>query len=417
MRTRLRRVRWFIREQPYKFVRLAAASSIWGWLAPRRQYRRIMGRRFHAPLVEEARGILVIRPDELGDVVLSTPFLRELRKAAPRARITLVVKGSCRELVEYCPFVDRVVTYNWEHISFEAIWRPWQFRWAALRTRFGALRGRRFDLVLIPRRDADYYGAHYLAHLCAGRAAVVAHQESVVVNSPPAWLPDFPPDVVVTNPRIEHETEHGLSFLRALGASSASGPLEVWLSDGDRAVADAKLAAIFPRTAPLVVLHPSGGRSALKQWPLDRFAELLVALSMDHQRDFLVIGGPGENQIGEFFRRIKAPNVALSVGGFTLREYAAIFARSFAFIGGDTGLMHLAAASGTRVIALLGSTSAIRFGPRTPTAHVISLRYPCSPDRLGTFENRCQRCRFDEPRCLTELLASEVIAATRLALA
>ena len=60
--------------------------------------------------VEDAHNILVLRADGVGDVVMTGPFLRELRRARPHARITLVVAPRALNLVQPCPYVDRVLT-------------------------------------------------------------------------------------------------------------------------------------------------------------------------------------------------------------------------------------------------------------------------------------------------------------------
>jgi ADP-heptose:LPS heptosyltransferase len=75
--------------------------------------------------------------------------------------------------------------------------------------------------------------------------------------------------------------------------------------------------------------------------------------------------------------------------------------------------MHLAAAAGTRVLAIFGPTSEIRFSPLGANCRVISLHYECSPDRLGTYKDRCETCRFSEPRCLTELPVGTVFDEVR----
>ena len=56
--------------------------------------------------------ILIIRLDEIGDVVMTTPFIRELRRNFPKANITLIVKSQTFNLIELCPYVDEILTFN-----------------------------------------------------------------------------------------------------------------------------------------------------------------------------------------------------------------------------------------------------------------------------------------------------------------
>src|SRR5262245_56158794 len=91
-----------------KIISFPMSETVLGWAAPLRTLRQIRGWKLRPVPLAQARKILVLRPDEIGDVVLTTAFLRELRHAAPHARIDLIVKHECRELVEHCPYVNAV---------------------------------------------------------------------------------------------------------------------------------------------------------------------------------------------------------------------------------------------------------------------------------------------------------------------
>lgn len=383
---------------------------LWIWGAPRRAWRLRSGAPPHRPALADAERILVIRPDELGDLVLSTAFLRELRRAAPAAGITLLVKSANAELAALCPYVDAVASLgfdpNWSPQQQCRLWRE------ALRLSWRREFRRGFDLVLLPRRDADWARAEMVAHYLAGRGAVLAHRESAIQNTQrPPPQPELA-DACFSNPiPDEYEATHNLSFLRWLGASPVSDRLELWFSEPERAAAEAWLARRGLAPGNFIVLHPSGGRSTLKQWPRARFAELHAALLRETSKSALVIGGPDETWIAAAFPATSRTQT--SVGELSPRQLAAVLSHAALFVGGDSGPLHIAAAAGAPVVGVFGSTSIARFAPRGARAHVVSLRYACSPDTLRTFENRCQRCRFDSPLCLHELPTSAVLKACR----
>jgi ADP-heptose:LPS heptosyltransferase len=83
--------------------------------------------------------------------VLSTPFLRNLRNVVPRAFITLVVKPSVYDLVEHCPYVNEVLTYD--PGPLQEITSP-DRQWRTLRFAARYLWRRRFDVAIVPRWDA-----------------------------------------------------------------------------------------------------------------------------------------------------------------------------------------------------------------------------------------------------------------------
>src|SRR5512141_888224 len=117
--------------------------------------------------------MLVVRLDEIGDVVLMSAFLRELRRNASDASITLVVKPGTRELVERCPYVNEVLPFDWGASGRMATLRL-RARAAAMARK--ELWPRRFDLALHPRWDADYYQASFLTYF-SGAATRVGYSE------------------------------------------------------------------------------------------------------------------------------------------------------------------------------------------------------------------------------------------------
>lgn len=383
------------------------------WLAPSRTARLWGGWRPPRVPLGMAKRILVIRPDEIGDVVLTGPFLRALRQAAPQAHISLLVKEECRELVALCPHVDAV-----RSLPFSARWTAG--RWLDLLIAAGRLKAalpkEGFDLVLLPRCDVDWYGAALIGHLLAGNGAVVRHRDAR------PGLAGSPELAIITedyaNPVMEHEVLRPLRFLTWCGA--AAGPdshLEAWVGDADRAFARGWLRSRFAGAAPLVVMHPSGGRSWLKQWPVEHFQATLVDLKAQTPFNILVVVGADEDWIAEAFAAQESERCAIGVGALGLRQLWAVLEQAALFIGGDCGPMHMASAAGTRVIGIFGPTSELRFRPWGANSSVVSLRYGCAPDVVKSFEDRCKTCYFLAPRCLTELPPGRVIAEARAACA
>jgi hypothetical protein len=117
-----------------RFAGILDSASVLRWAAPMRAFRQICGWRPERTALTEARRILVIRPDEIGDVILTSPFLRDLRQAAPGAKITLLVKPACYPLVQHCPHADAVFTLKfaspWEKLSVLGVcWQAMKLKW------------------------------------------------------------------------------------------------------------------------------------------------------------------------------------------------------------------------------------------------------------------------------------------------
>lgn len=154
---------------------------------------------------------------------------------------------------------------------------------------------------------------------------------------------------------------------------------------------------------PIAVLHP-GATKYYKQWPVTHFATLARAL---HRQGYqLVLTGAGERdgtaitalrQLGD------TPMTSLH-DRLSIAELIALCRQAALFVGNDTGPTHLAAAAGTRTVALFGPTDEHRWGPMGANVRIVRHPLPCPPD--------CHRgrCSLDH-RCINTLAAEPVLAA------
>jgi heptosyltransferase-2 len=355
-----------------------------------------------------ARSILVVRPDEIGDVVLTTAFLRELRRAAPRARITLVVKPEVRNVVDRCPYVDEVLTFATAGGRWTGeVARPVR----ALRAAVGRLRPLAAEIAFVPRWDVDRWGASFLAYW-AGAPVRVGHSERVlpfkrVINRGFDRLLTHP----VCDTARKHEVERTLDLLRSLGHQPASDRLELWTDADDDGFAVQFFAARGVTPADRVVaLNPSAGHSVLKQWPVEHFSALARRLAADGCTKVLVIGSRGDAALGRAIAEAAPASVLDATGQTTLRQTVALLRRADVCVTTDTGPMHMAVAAGVPVVALFGSSDYRSYGPRHEH-RVLSLDLACSPAIADDKRDRCNHCELGEPRCMIDLPVARAYAA------
>src|SRR2546426_1503766 len=356
--------------------------------------------------LSQVKRVLVVRLDEIGDVVLTTPFLRELRRNLPNAWITLVVKPAVHNLVELCPYANEVLTYDW---SISGVFAPLQRHWRVLRFAYCYLWPRHFDLAIVPRWDADYYHATYVAYFSGARWRV-GYSENVDehklrLNGSFDRLFTH----VLNDRTLRHEVERNLEVIRCLGGGVQDQRMELWVGDEDEAFAESVLreAGILPGEM-VIGFGPSGGGSPLKTWPLNSFIELGCSLRRKYICRILVFGGPGEEGLGWQIERAVGHAVINVVGKTTLRQMAALLERCDLYVGNDSGPMHVAAAVGTPVEAIFGGSCHHRFGPWGNGDAVLSLALPCSPCFQMHHPDRCSRCIFDRPHCLVDLTVAKV---------
>jgi ADP-heptose:LPS heptosyltransferase len=310
------------------------------WLASPKVISRIFPHRAGQSFTwHEARSILVLKLDEIGDFVLVTPFLRELRRNAPQARITLIVKPAVLNLAETCPHVDAVLAYDSQTLGL----RAWQLRrqWRALRL---ARRLSRPDLAVIPRWGEDAYNATHLARYSRARA-IVAYTEQAT-DAKRGMNRGY--DRLITHivPAIapRHEVELNLNLLQYFGGDIENSSLELWLTDADRAFATSVLSAGKKYAA-----FTAGALDPARRWPTEHYAALAHWLHETHGVAPVVLGNTVDPTL---------PDALDLRGCTTLRQAAAVLARCRLFVGNDTGLKHLAAAVGTPVVEI----SAFRTG-------------------------------------------------------
>ena len=157
---------------------------------------------------------------------------------------------------------------------------------------------------------------------------------------------------------------------------------------------------------PVIGCIPGAEYGPAKAWPLESYGELIRRLAPEGFQIW-ILGSRSEREAGE---RIRAASDGAAVnlcGQTRLEDAADLLSLTSMVVSNDTGLMHVAAAVGTRVVAVFGSSSPRYTPPLTDTATVLYLDLDCSP----CFERRCP---FDHYRCLRDVSVDSVLSAVRL---
>jgi ADP-heptose:LPS heptosyltransferase len=169
-------------------------------------------------------------------------------------------------------------------------------------------------------------------------------------------------------------------------------------------------------SASLIVVHVSAG-NPFRRWPSASFAEVAAGLAADDPaRRIIITSGPSERAAAEVVAadaRQRAGAAAAGIvrtGEFDLAELRALVDRADLYIGGDSGPLHIAATTGTPIVALFGPTLAERSMPwRDPAIRSIAVdggALPCRP----CHQRRCEPGDF---RCLTGISPNMVLAAAK----
>jgi ADP-heptose:LPS heptosyltransferase len=279
--------------------------------------------------------ILIVRRDNIGDLVCTTPLVDALRARHPQAWIGALVNTYNADVLAGNPALDAVHAYEkMKHRSGSLL--------SNLLKRIklaSSLRGGKLDYVLAP--SAWPQALKIAARLRAAR----------VLSSSPLWEAD---------PR--HEVERAFSLGAALGVQGEPGAMRIF-SD---AATVAEVGKRVPAGRPLVAIHISA-RQAIRRWPVQRYAALAKELARSAAVMLLWSPGaaddprhPGDDEIARNFPEVE--NLA-KVETPDLRTLIAALSLADRVICPDGGAMHIAAALGKPIVALWADSPVERWRP------------------------------------------------------
>ncbi len=306
--------------------------------------------------------ILIIRTDRIGDVVLSTPVIRTLRRTYPDAYIGMMVRPENRELVDGNPDLNEVVLYDkeGEHKSWLA----------TLRFAF-QLKTKRYDTAVILHST----NRAILVSFFAGIKRRIGYARRL-----PWLLTDPVPYVKKEGQR--HELDYNLDLLKPIGIRSAVRDLFIPTAPAQQKKVENFLFHEGIGNNPYIVIHP-GASCPSKRWPFARFAALADRLIHHYGIEVVVIAGPGDKKTGEEMVRSMAYRPAQALGIFSLGETACLLKGAKCLISNDSGPVHIASAVGAPVAAIFGrwggGLSPTRWGPTGPNSRILHKDIGCRP--------------------------------------
>lgn len=318
--------------------------------------------------LDDASRILVVRLDNLGDVLLTAPLARALRQALPGAEITLLASPGGAAAAPLLPWYDRIETLRavWQDLGGRLPLDP--ARELALVER---LRAGRYDAALICTSfsqtpwPAAY--ATYLAGIPVRAAIAVDFGGSVLSHAVP------PP------PGGTHQAERNLHLVESLGLPVSDRRLAVAVppESGQRATRWLREAGIADGEAVAIV---PGASCEARRWPASRYAAVARGLAAGG-REVVILGTEKEREAADVIAG--ACPSALSLAGRTsFPEFAALIERAAVVVCGNSAALHLADALGRPVVALYSGTDLeSEWAPRTSPSHVFRVPTPCAPCR------------------------------------
>lgn len=299
--------------------------------------------------------IVLILPCCIGDVVMATATLKALRRGFPDAHITWAVGSWSRPAIEHHNMIDAVLDTGREALPVKSANGLIRF--------VRQLRAGRYDLAVSLVRSPLISLAVLLSNI-PQRAGIDSAGRGFGYNLRAKVNPN----------QSRHEAEIYLDVARALGLETTDCYANVPVADTDRQAVHSILAERSLRDTSYMVVNPAGGSNPgmvmdAKRWPTSNFAALAdrLAPKLEVSQVVLVAGPQDGELITAVESKLNTPSIRL-VGQLTFGQIAALANEARLYIGNDTGLTHLAAASGAPTVMILGPSDPARYAPFTPNA-------------------------------------------------
>ena len=306
------------------------------------------------------KSILVIRQhDQLGDFLLATPALRAMREHFPAARIALVVREYFQDVARMVPYVDEVIVFRerasrWTWANGSAFYRDVRRGW---------------DLTVVLNTVSHSLTSDVVASMSRARY-VLGSGARVFAGS----RRNFFYNLIAPGPGGErHQTLQNLDILEYIGVGTRDYSPRIEVPDSGEREARRELEALGIVPGRRVIGFHLGAGKEPNRWPVARFAELAIRLSGSGGAQLILFWGPKEEDLHRRFVE-RAGVRSVEVGHRELGKLAPLFKRCDALICNDTGILHLAAAAGVRLVAIFGPTDPEEWKPLG--VRIVCVRHP-----------------------------------------
>lgn len=315
--------------------------------------------------------ILVIKPAAIGDVLLSTPVVENLRHNFPDADIVFLTQKFCKEVLTGNPFIDRVLTYD---LSLDS-------GYCLLRN----IRKQKYDLVI------DLFGNPRTALITFTSRAKYRVGYRFRMRS-------YAYDIKVKPKGGEiHNVDFNLDSLRSLGLEIINRQPKLYINHVHNEFADELFTSNGLKGTDVIGINPCGSWET-KVWYLEKFAQLINKFGGNYK--FLLFWGYGKEleKAKELKNMAGGSNVYL-IPEVDLKYSGALMKKCRLFLTNDTGPMHIASALGVNVAAIFGPTNPVLQGPLNENSVVIRNE---ALDCLGCNLTRISDCP-NQHKCMEEL--------------
>lgn len=335
---------------------------------------------------EDPKNLIVRMPNWLGDLVMATPVLQDLRQRFPQASITAMCTEAIAGILEHDPNVNQIFRFSkqsgWVH----------HFRGHDV---LDSMRHADYDCGILLTNSLSSAWCFWRGHV-NHRLGYNGHCRKFLLNKALPYPPNYQTQHLVTTYKM---------LLEPLGIPLSDSMPQIYLTDEELRAARSNLEAKGVNANDLIIgVNPGAAYGSAKCWLPDRFRDLTLCLLGDPRYRIIFFGDRAGAPLVNDICASMPERVVNMAGRTTIRELAALIKCCRVLLTNDSGPMHMAAALGVPPLALFGSTSDVKTGPYK-LGRVIHKHVECSP---------CYKreCPIDF-RCMKQIEVDEVLRNLR----
>lgn len=322
---------------------------------------------------KDTKKILLIKPRGIGDIVLSTIILDDLKKTFPSSEIHYLTESFAKDALANNPFVAKVHTMEKTEFVLKVAHR---------------LRKEKFDLIIDLWSNPRSAQITFLTH-AKYRVGFSYRGRRYAYN------------ILGTSEKGEHHSaEHNLELLKALGIKATSKRIHFYVSEEENNWSKDFIKANFSSGKKIIGIIPSGG------WPSKRcdaakWVEICTAIKQKYDAAFLILWGRGdENDANHIKSNLKED--AILIPEVKIGKLSSLIKNCDLVIANDSGPMHISAVLGVPTLGIFGPTNPKAHGPYSPNSD-----YVIKEDLHCIICNKLE-CPYNH-ECMTHLPVSEVL--------
>jgi heptosyltransferase-2 len=291
--------------------------------------------------------VLVINRLGIGDIIISTPIIKALRDKYPDSHITFLVRSIFEDVVRDMPYIDDYVLYEKGDNMFALLKRVW-----------------RYDIAFC--LDFKYRSAVLATLACIPIRVGFKRKRGLFLTH------------CVDDDPLEDETYQPIIFARmikqciGIDLGEDMNTLFIPSPNKDQVKKVDKIFQDINAQNELLISVAPYSSTPEKDWPLEYYKQLFALLKEKYSCKIIVLGAPHDKS------KPQSSNVYNLIGETSLIEMSEIIRRSNLFIGGCSGPLHIAGATGAPIVAIYTATSPQQWAPRQNTTVVYS-NLSCSP--------------------------------------